>query len=179
MSRAPEGTDPDGQREEESAEATKGKHQLPLSALSAFSYIPPGRSDPPEHSYFHQEFKTGIVSTYDSIFKRPMGYNEKLHRCDREHANSRGLNINDETFNCTEISGLIPLQSPGKASCLPQELARPSAVLSSSEYGRHINQPVEQLIRDYARINRVQAEFYRKNGVTCLLEKPSQSLEPS
>nr|XP_042715793.1 uncharacterized protein C5orf49 homolog isoform X2 [Chrysemys picta bellii] len=99
--------------------------------------------------------ETGIVSTYDSIFKRPVVYNEKLHRCDREHANSRGLNINDE------------------------ELARPIAVLSSSEYGRHINQPIEQSIRDYARINRVQAEFYRKNGVTCLLEKPSQSLEPS
>ncbi|XP_074918052.1 cilia- and flagella-associated protein 90 isoform X2 [Chelonoidis abingdonii] len=98
MSRTPEGTEPDGQREEESAEQTKGKHQLPLSALSAFSYIPPGRRDPPEHSYFHQEFKTGIVSTYDSIFKRPMGYNEKLHRCDREHANSRGLNINDESL---------------------------------------------------------------------------------
>ncbi|TFK04195.1 kelch domain-containing protein 1 [Platysternon megacephalum] len=155
MPRTPEGTEPDGQREEKSAEQRKGKHQLPLSALSAFSYTPPGRRDPPEHNYFHQEFKTGIVSTYDSIFKRPMGYNEKLHRCDREHANSRGLNINDE------------------------ELARPIAVLSSSEYGRHINQPVEQSIRDYARINRVQAEFYRKNGVTCLLEKPSQSLEPS
>ncbi|XP_030407541.1 uncharacterized protein C5orf49 homolog isoform X1 [Gopherus evgoodei] len=155
MSCTPKGTEPDGQREEESAAQTKGKHQLPLSALSAFSYIPSGRRDPQEHSYFHQEFKTGIVSTYDSIFKRPMSYNEKLHRCDREHANSRGLNINDE------------------------ELARPSAVLSSSEYGRHINQPVEQSIRDYARINCVQAEFYRKNGVTCLLEKPSQSLEPS
>uniref|UniRef100_K7FEI2 Cilia and flagella associated protein 90 n=1 Tax=Pelodiscus sinensis TaxID=13735 RepID=K7FEI2_PELSI len=118
-------------------------------------FIPPSRRDPPEHSYFHQAVKTGIVSTYDSIFKRPMGYNEKLHRCDREHANSRGLNINDE------------------------ELARPIAVLSSSEYGRHINQPVEQSIRDYARINRVQEEFYRKNGITCLLEKPSQILEPS
>uniref|UniRef100_A0A8C8RZG4 Chromosome 5 open reading frame 49 n=1 Tax=Pelusios castaneus TaxID=367368 RepID=A0A8C8RZG4_9SAUR len=155
MRRSPEGPEPDGQREENSAERKTGKHQLPLSALSAFSYIPPGRRDPPQHSYFHQAFKTGIVSTYDSIFKRPKGYNEKLHRCDREHANSRGLNINDE------------------------EVARPIAVLSSSEYGRHINQPVEQSIRDYARINRVQAEFYRKNGITCLLEEPSQSLEPS
>ncbi|XP_030407542.1 uncharacterized protein C5orf49 homolog isoform X2 [Gopherus evgoodei] len=98
MSCTPKGTEPDGQREEESAAQTKGKHQLPLSALSAFSYIPSGRRDPQEHSYFHQEFKTGIVSTYDSIFKRPMSYNEKLHRCDREHANSRGLNINDESL---------------------------------------------------------------------------------
>ncbi|XP_074842069.1 cilia- and flagella-associated protein 90 isoform X2 [Carettochelys insculpta] len=87
-----------GQLEEESAERTRDKPGLPLSARSAFSYVPPGRRDPPEHSYFHRPFKTGIVSTYDSIFKRPMGYNEKLHRCDREHAHSRGLNINDEVF---------------------------------------------------------------------------------
>lgn len=33
------------------------KHQLPLSAQSAFSYVPPRRKDPPELSYFHQESK--------------------------------------------------------------------------------------------------------------------------
>ncbi|KFO84038.1 Uncharacterized protein C5orf49, partial [Buceros rhinoceros silvestris] len=63
--------------------------------------------------------KTGDVSTYDAIFKIPEGYNKKLHRCDREHAKSRGLNINKE------------------------EMARPVAVLSSSEYGRRINKPIE------------------------------------
>lgn len=40
--------------------------------------------------------KTGDVSTYDAIFKRPEGYNKNLHRCDREHAKSRGLNVNEE-----------------------------------------------------------------------------------
>lgn len=45
---------------------------------------------------FSAFLKAGGVSTYDSIFKRPEGYNEKLHRCDREHARSRGLNVNDE-----------------------------------------------------------------------------------
>lgn len=45
---------------------------------------------------FSLSSKTGTVSTYDSIFKRPEGYNEKLHRCDREHAKSCGLKINEE-----------------------------------------------------------------------------------
>uniref|UniRef100_A0A8D0G5U4 Cilia and flagella associated protein 90 n=1 Tax=Sphenodon punctatus TaxID=8508 RepID=A0A8D0G5U4_SPHPU len=136
-------TGDDDKEEEEHAEQLRGKQQLPLSAQSAFSYVPPQRKEPPELSYFHQESKTGIVSVYDCIFKRPPGYNEKLHRCDREHANNRGLQINDE------------------------EQVRPFAVLSSSVYGRRINQPVEQLIRDYVRINHVQAEFYRKNGLAC------------
>ncbi|XP_021241752.1 uncharacterized protein C5orf49 homolog isoform X2 [Numida meleagris] len=75
----------------------------PLSAQSAFSYIPPRREGPAELSYFHRAAQTGEVSTYDSIFKRPEGYNEKLHRCDREHARSRGLNVNDEHRNNTYI----------------------------------------------------------------------------
>uniref|UniRef100_A0A8C6ZW86 Chromosome 5 open reading frame 49 n=1 Tax=Nothoprocta perdicaria TaxID=30464 RepID=A0A8C6ZW86_NOTPE len=130
---------------EEGLPAPAGKkHWLPLSAQSAFSYIPPGRQDVPELSYFHRGAKAGSVSTYDSIFKRPEGYNKYLHRCDREHAKNQGLNINDE------------------------ETARPVAVLSSSDYGRRIKKPVEQLIRDHARINHVKAEFYRKNGITCL-----------
>ncbi|XP_008942082.1 PREDICTED: uncharacterized protein C5orf49 homolog, partial [Merops nubicus] len=97
---------------------------------------------------------TGDVSTYDAIFKRPEGYNKKLHRCDREHVKSCDLNINEE------------------------EMARPVAVLSSSEYGRRINKPIEPPIRGHARINHMQAEFYRKNGITCLLEKRSSSLDP-
>ncbi|XP_066482283.1 cilia- and flagella-associated protein 90 [Tiliqua scincoides] len=128
-------------------------HQLPLSAQSAFSYIPPRRKDPPELSYFHQESKEGIVSLYDCIFKRPMGYDAKLHRCDREHAKSKGLHFNDE------------------------EKARPMPVLSSFEYGRRINKPVEEQIRDHVRINHIQAEFYRKNGIACLIEKSSRSVK--
>ncbi|EOA97484.1 Uncharacterized protein LOC134121, partial [Anas platyrhynchos] len=97
-------------------------------------------------SHFSHFLKAGGVSTYDSIFKRPEGYNKKLHRCDREHSKSLGLHVNDE------------------------EMARPVAVLSSSEYGRRINKPIEQPMKGHARINHVQAEFYRKNGITCLLE---------
>ncbi|KAH0618044.1 hypothetical protein JD844_016998 [Phrynosoma platyrhinos] len=153
------------------------QHKLPLSAQSAFSYIPPQRKDPPELSYFHQEskesfatwylqvlphpshchpyFKPGIVSLYDCIFKRPAGYDPKLHRCDREHAKSRGLHINDE------------------------EKARPTAVLSSSEYGRRIDKPVEDISRDHVRINHIQAEFYRKNEISCLIQKSSRNIEPT
>ncbi|KAM6446138.1 cilia- and flagella-associated protein 90 [Rhynochetos jubatus] len=149
--------DPDdagsGGAEEALASAGGRRRRPPLCALSAFSLIPARREGPPELSYFHRAAKTGDVSTYDSIFKRPEGYNKNLHRCDREHAKSHGLNINEE------------------------EMARPVAVLSSSEYGRRVNKPLEQPIRDHARINHVQAEFYMKSGITCLLEKPSPSLD--
>ncbi|CAM9258364.1 unnamed protein product [Bubo scandiacus] len=148
------GTEGSGGAEEAPGGATGRRWQPPICALSAFSLIPTRREGPPELSYFHREAKTGDVSTYEAIFKRLEGYNKNLHRCDREHAKSRGLNINEE------------------------EMARPVAVLSSSEYGRRINKPIEQPIRDHARINHVQAEFYRKNGITCLLEKPSPSLDP-
>ena len=35
-------------------------------------------------------------STYDRLFHQDFGYNNKLHRCDREHAKSRGLTVNEE-----------------------------------------------------------------------------------
>nr|XP_005024929.3 uncharacterized protein C5orf49 homolog isoform X1 [Anas platyrhynchos] len=140
--------------EEEGGSEVGRRRQPPVSSLSAFSYIPPRRDGPAKLSYFYREAQAEGVSTYDSIFKRPEGYNKKLHRCDREHSKSLGLHVNDE------------------------EMARPVAVLSSSEYGRRINKPIEQPMKGHARINHVQAEFYRKNGITCLLEKPSPSLDP-
>ncbi|KAM6282821.1 cilia- and flagella-associated protein 90 [Porphyrio hochstetteri] len=146
---------PDAGGVEEAFGIAAGRRQRPpLSALSAFSYIPARREGPPQLSYFYGKAKTGDVSTYDAIFKRPEGYNKYLHRCDREHAKGRGLNINEE------------------------EMARPVAVLSSSEFGRRINKPIEKPIRDHARINCIQAEFYTKNGISCLLEKRSPSLDP-
>ncbi|XP_061850912.1 cilia- and flagella-associated protein 90 [Colius striatus] len=147
---------PGGSRRAEQAvvSAAGRRKSPPLSTLSAFSFIPARREGPPELSYFHREAKTGDLSTYDAIFKRPESYSKNLHRCNRQHANSCGLNVNEE------------------------EMATPIAVLSSSEYGRRINKPIEQPIQDHARINHVQAEFYRKNGITCLLEQPSPSLYP-
>ncbi|KAM9387021.1 cilia- and flagella-associated protein 90 [Phaethornis superciliosus] len=129
------------------------KRWRPVSSLSAFSYIPAGREGPPELSYFYRAPKTENVSTYDSIFKRTEGYNKHHHRCDRTHAKGHGLNINEE------------------------EMARPVPVLSSSEYGRRINKPIEQPTKEYARFNYVQADFYNKNGITCLSEASSPRLD--
>ena len=42
--------------EEITAAALRGKPRpLPISALSAFSYIPPRRQDPKEHSYYYRQ----------------------------------------------------------------------------------------------------------------------------
>ncbi|XP_038626413.1 uncharacterized protein C5orf49 homolog [Tachyglossus aculeatus] len=143
------------EEEEITVESLRGKPRPPpVSALSSFSYVPFRRQDPKEHSYFYQEAKTGTVSMYDCIFKRPPGYNEKLHRDDREHAKSHGLHVNKE------------------------EWARPVGVLASSEYGRHIKHPVEQLSRDNVRVNRVKAEFYRKNDITCMKEASFGHIAP-
>uniref|UniRef100_A0AC11DPY6 Uncharacterized protein n=1 Tax=Ovis aries TaxID=9940 RepID=A0AC11DPY6_SHEEP len=87
---------------------------------------------------------TGIISLYDCVFKRDPGYNQKLHRDDREHAKSLGLHINEE------------------------ERERPVGVLSSSVYGRRIHQPVEPLNRDHGRAGHVKADFYRKNDITSI-----------
>ncbi|XP_030188596.1 uncharacterized protein C5orf49 homolog isoform X2 [Lynx canadensis] len=84
---------------------------------------------------------TGIISLYDCIFDKSPGYNQKLHRDDREHAKSLGLHVNEE------------------------ERQRPVAVLTSSVYGRRIHQPVEPLNRDHGRANLVKADFYRKNDI--------------
>ncbi|XP_019838269.2 cilia- and flagella-associated protein 90 [Bos indicus] len=131
--------------EEITAAALRGKPRpLPISALSAFSYIPPRRQDPKEHSYYYRQGWTGIISLYDCVFKRDPGYNQKLHRDDREHAKSLGLRINEE------------------------ECERPVGVLSSSVYGRRIDQPVEPLNRDHGRAGHVKADFYRKNDITSI-----------
>ncbi|XP_036598276.1 uncharacterized protein C5orf49 homolog [Trichosurus vulpecula] len=127
----------------------------PVSALCDFSYIPPRRLDPKEHSYFYQEGKTGVVSIFDCIFKRPLDYNQKLHRDDREHAKSIGLKVNEE------------------------EWARPIGALTSSIYGRHIYKPVEEMNREHVRVNHLKVEFYRKNSITCMEEPGFGHIAPS
>ncbi|KAF6356650.1 hypothetical protein mRhiFer1_001902 [Rhinolophus ferrumequinum] len=130
------------EEEEITADTLRCRHRaLPLSALSAFSYIPPRRLDPKEHSYYYRQGKTGIISLYDCVFKKNPGYNQKLHRDDREHAKSLGLHVNEE------------------------EQERPVGVLTSSVYGRRIHQPLEPLNRDYSRANNLKTDFYRKNDI--------------
>uniref|UniRef100_H2ZY79 Uncharacterized protein n=1 Tax=Latimeria chalumnae TaxID=7897 RepID=H2ZY79_LATCH len=113
----------------------------PLSTLTAFSYIPPRRTDPKELTYFNNERKKWVYSAYDGVFKRKDGYNEKLHRDDREHAKSRGLNVYSE-----EISKCVP-------------------ALSSSVYGKHSHRHSDDTDRNFVRVGRVRVEFFRKNGV--------------
>ncbi|XP_068527129.1 cilia- and flagella-associated protein 90 isoform X2 [Anas acuta] len=93
---APAGAEEQGGDEEEGGSEVGRRRQPPVSSLSAFSYIPPRRDGPAKLSYFYREAQAEGVSTYDSIFKRPEGYNKKLHRCDREHSKSLGLHVNDE-----------------------------------------------------------------------------------
>uniref|UniRef100_A0A8C8ZAX1 Uncharacterized protein n=1 Tax=Prolemur simus TaxID=1328070 RepID=A0A8C8ZAX1_PROSS len=131
--------------EEITAATLRGKAQsTPISALPGFSYIPPRRVEPQEHSYFYRQGQAGVISFYDCVFKRKLDYNQRLHRDDREHARSLGLHVNEE------------------------EQQRPVGVLSSSVYGRRINQPLEPQNRDHRRANHVRADFYRKNDIPSL-----------
>jgi hypothetical protein len=48
--------------------------------------------------------------TYDRLFRKEYGFNNKLHRDDREHAKSRGLLVNDEVgINNKLILNCLPL----------------------------------------------------------------------
>ncbi|XP_066099615.1 cilia- and flagella-associated protein 90 [Saccopteryx bilineata] len=147
----------DDEEEEEITAATlRGRSRPPpISAQSAFSYIPPRRLDLKEHSYFYRQGKTGIISLYDCVFKKNPGYNQKLHRDDREHAKSLGLHVNEE------------------------EQQRPVGVLSSSAYGRRIHQPVEPLNRDHGHVNHVKSDFYRKNDIPSLKEPGFGHIAPA
>ncbi|KAM9695355.1 cilia- and flagella-associated protein 90 [Trichechus inunguis] len=132
----------DEDEEEITAATLRGRPRpLPISALSAFSYIPPRRQDPKEHSYYYRQGKTGVISLYDCVFKRSLDYNQISHRDDREHAKSIGLRVNEE------------------------ERERPVGVLTSSVYGKRIHQPVEPLNRDHGHVNHVKADFYRKSDI--------------
>jgi len=47
-------------------------------------------------------------STYDRLFHMESGYNNKLHRDDREHAKSRGLKVHDEVSKNTVVAVVDP-----------------------------------------------------------------------
>ncbi|XP_027599046.1 uncharacterized protein C5orf49 homolog isoform X1 [Pipra filicauda] len=131
---------------EEALGIAAARRRPALAAFSAFSFIPPRREGPPELSYFNRAAKTEHVFTYDTIFRIPEGYNQHLPRCDRKHAKGHGLNINEE------------------------EMARPVPVLSSSEYGKRVNKPLEQPTKEHARANHLHAAIYGQKRSTRLLE---------
>jgi len=111
--------------------------------LSAYSFVPKRREDPPERTVFNTPQNDRYPkSTFDRLFKKDLDYNNKLHRDDREHAKSRGLTVNNE------------------------ETVKEVPTLSSSEYGHRLELFADAPDRKHVRIQRVNAEFYRRNGIT-------------
>ncbi|XP_030840899.1 uncharacterized protein C5orf49-like [Strongylocentrotus purpuratus] len=86
--------------------------------------------------YFNNNKKHETNSTYDRLFHVKHGYQNKLHRDDREH--TRGLKVYEE-----ESSKAVP-------------------ALSSSAYGHR--PPLEKTTREHARIEHVMKGFYRHRG---------------
>ncbi|KAM3858635.1 cilia- and flagella-associated protein 90 [Diretmus argenteus] len=113
----------------------------PLSAVSVFSYIPPRRKQPQEASYFNNDPEVPDVCMYDRLFHWAEGYDNRLHRDDRNHSKGRGLDIYKE------------------------EKLRDVPVRSSSEYGRRPPPAAYQPGRHFVRVAHIKAEFFQKNGI--------------
>uniref|UniRef100_A0A8C1RVD6 Chromosome 5 open reading frame 49 n=1 Tax=Cyprinus carpio TaxID=7962 RepID=A0A8C1RVD6_CYPCA len=135
---------------------TKSK---PLSSLSVFSFIPPRRTEPKEMRYFNCSPKvrgaaqSSLLSLYDCLHQSTEGYDDKLHRDDRKHDKSRGLDIFSE------------------------ESSRPAPVLSSSVYGRFSPLRYDSG-RSFARVAHIRSDFYSKNGITWTVEESYGSVTP-
>ncbi|XP_055013590.1 uncharacterized protein CFAP90 [Boleophthalmus pectinirostris] len=115
----------------------------PLSTLSAFSYIPPKRTEPKEMSYFNRESQdkqAPEITMFDRVHNQAEGFDLKLHRDDRRHWKGRGLDIYNE-----EKSRVVPVRA-------------------SSEYGHRLV-PVHGSRPQHACVARMNAEFFMKNGI--------------
>uniref|UniRef100_A0A8C5E443 Chromosome 11 C5orf49 homolog n=1 Tax=Gouania willdenowi TaxID=441366 RepID=A0A8C5E443_GOUWI len=124
----------------------------PINTLSAYSYIPPRRTEPKEMSYFSREPRE--VFTYDQVFNQLESYDMKVHRDDRRHSQGRGLDINGE-----EESQVVP-------------------VLSSSQYGRRRNPALCHTDPKFARVAVIKANFFMKNGIIWNVEDGYGSVAP-
>lgn len=91
-------------------------------------------------SYFLAKTMHSKPSTYDRINHVVEGYNQKLHRDDREHAKSRGLQVNSE-----EVRVSVPS-------------------LSSSHYGHPRLTPLEFTDRKHVRVEICKKDFLRLGG---------------
>ncbi|KAL2080070.1 hypothetical protein ACEWY4_023863 [Coilia grayii] len=126
----------------------------PLSTLSVFSFITSRRSEQKEMNYYnYSNPRAKEVHQYD-LYRQTEGYDNKLHRDDRQHAKGRGLDFYAE------------------------ESSRPLPVLSSSEYGRRLPPPMYQPGRQFSRVNYIRAEFFSKNGITRNMEEGYGSVVP-
>ncbi|KAL8620399.1 hypothetical protein ACOMHN_058733 [Nucella lapillus] len=110
--------------------------------ISAFSFVPTERNEPAERTVFNSTKKErNAHDTYDRLFRKVDGYNNKLHRDDREHAKSRGLRVNDE-----EVVKAVP-------------------TLASSGYGHRLENSCDPPDRAHVRIAHVKNEFFRRNEI--------------
>ncbi|PAA82251.1 hypothetical protein BOX15_Mlig001719g5, partial [Macrostomum lignano] len=91
--------------------------------LSSFSFVPPERHAPRERTYFNVD-KNERYSAYgyDRIFHQERDFNAKLHRDDREHAKSQGLQVHQE------------------------EISKPVPTLYSSVYGKRLSNQLDPRI---------------------------------
>jgi len=110
---------------------------------SNFSHVRTNRIGvPKERNCFNSDIKEHYPgSRYDRQFHKEEGYNNKLHRCDRAFAKSRGLTVNDE-----EVQKEVP-------------------TLSSTIYGHYLDMHTDHNDRQHVRVAHVKAEFYRRNGI--------------
>ncbi|XP_063710452.1 cilia- and flagella-associated protein 90-like [Symsagittifera roscoffensis] len=123
---------------------------MPPSAMSAFSYVPPKRQYPKEISYYNYKKEPKEVFSYDRIFHQPKGYNQKLHRDDREHAKHEGLDIHKE-----ESSKVVPTKV-------------------ASIYGHNLDRAMDPNTREHVRIAHVENTFYSNKYIPDLAEKDLQ-----
>jgi len=91
-------------------------------------------------SYFRAKTMHQRPSTYDRINHVVEGYDQKLHRDDREHAKSRGLKVNSE-----EVRVTVP-------------------VLSSSTYGHPKYPALDLSDRKHVRVEICKKDFLRLGG---------------
>ncbi|KXJ13452.1 uncharacterized protein C5orf49 isoform X2 [Exaiptasia diaphana] len=100
-------------------------------------------------SYFKAKTLHDRPSTYDRINRVVLGYDQKLHRDDREHAKSRGLRVNSE-------ESVLPVPS-----------------LSSSVYGHPNRKPLEFPDRKHVRVELCKKDFLRLNGTNISTNDPN------
>ena len=121
------------------------KGVLPLSAQSAYSAVPTHRDTPAKYTYFNNPRKVTNQRTYDRIFHYDNSYNQNLHRCDREHTKSRGLNVNSE------------------------EMKKDVPALMSTAYGGKLHMFTDHPERTYRRIIKTK-EFHTNSGIPLSFE---------
>lgn len=130
--------------------------------LSAFSFVPENRLyEPANRSIYNTKISSNKhhnESGYDSV--NPVfdnvGFDNRVHRCDRKHAKLHGLDVWSE-----EIKKSLPSKSSHEYG---KHLVNVDANNSTSYKINYLDPPD----RRYARIAKVKSEFYNRNGINDL-----------